>query len=398
MSEEKKEILSNSFTKSLNQSTNQIIKLPNKNNPEDIYKYISKSISEHSFRSQIRNFINQNCHHFTSENDDSLLHQKLFEKMCEIIEKNLNKILSKAKLTEIDFYIAATNGEQDPKYKKYFNQVINMKDFYYFKKIMIKRKNEMAELPKKTIMDIYANKKEDEKEKLKKVIQDKLKEEEDIEILKAIQLSLEEGEKIKNESINEQQELDEVIKKSSSDVIQNNTFRPDNAKTPREVIKSEFLEISNSSINIEEESKNNINNEPPYRINEGYKLEASKDNIKIRVNPYNKSKNKNSGNIKPKEEEKFINIKEIDVKPKIEAKEAKKVISVFDEKKKTLVPIKNHPELVQKLKNDINENNKNNEENTDDGNTPKYTLTASLKKYYNKDNNDDNLTKDDEDN
>ncbi len=67
-------------------------------------------------------------------------------------------------------------------------------------------------------------------------------------------------------------------------------------------------------------------------------------------------------------------------------------------KKKTLVPIKNHQKLVKKLQEDIKENNKNNEENTDRGNTPKYTLTASLKKFYNKDNNDDYLSKDDEDN
>ena len=392
MSEEKKEILSHSFTMSLNINPNEKIKLPNKNNPDEVYQYISKSISEHSFRSHIRNFINENCHHFTSENDDDLIHQKLFEKMCQIIEKNLNKILSKANLCEIDFYTAAKNGEQDPKYKKYFNQVINMKDFYYFKKIMIKRKNEMAELPKKTIMDIYANKKEDEKEKLKKVIQDRLKEEEDMDILKAIQLSLEEGEKRKNESINEQKELDEAIKQSLSNGKQNNT------KTPNEIINSELLQISTSSIKIEEEPKNIINNEPPPpHDKEGFKLVASKSNIKIRKNPYNKSKNNNSKKINPKEEEKFVNINEIDINPK-EVKEVKNDISVYDEKKKTLAPIKNHKELVEKLQEDIKENNKNNEENTDKRNTPKYTLTASLKKFYNKDNNNDYLSKDDEDN
>lgn len=395
MSEEKKEILSHSFTMSLNINPNEKIKLPNKNNPDEVYQYISKSISEHSFRSHIRNFINENCHHFTSENDDDLIHQKLFEKMCQIIEKNLNKILSKANLCEIDFYTAAKNGEQDPKYKKYFNQVINMKDFYFFKKIMIKRKNEMAELPEKKIMDIYDNKKEEEKEKLKKVIQDRLKEEEDMDILKAIQLSLEEGEKRKNESINEQEELDEAIKQSLSNGKQNNT------KTPNEIINSELLQISNSSIKIEEEPKNIINNEPPpphnKNNNEGFKLEASKSNIKFVKNPYNISKNNNSRKINPKEEEKFVNINEIDINPK-EVKEVKNDISVYDEKKKTLAPIKNHQELVEKLQEDIKENNKNNEENTVKGNTPKYTLTASLKKFYNKDNNDDYLSKDDEDN
>ena len=390
MSEEKKEILSHSFTMSLNINPNEKIKLPNKNNPDEVYQYISKSISEHSFRSHIRNFINENCHHFTSENDDDLIHQKLFEKMCQIIEKNLNKILSKANLCEIDFYTAAKNGEQDPKYKKYFNQVINMKDFYFFKKIMIKRKNEMAELPEKKIMDIYDNKKEEEeKEKLKKVIQDRLKEEEDMDILKAIQLSLEEGEKRKNESINEQNELDEAIKQSLSKGKQNNT------KTPNEIINSELLQISNPSIKIEEEPKNIINNEPPPpHDKEGFKLEASKSNIKIRKNPYNKSKNNNSKKINPKEEEKFVNINKID----INTKEVKNDISVYDEKKKTLAPIKNHQELVEKLQEDIKENNKDNEENTDKRNTPKYTLTASLKKFYNKDNNNDYLSKDDEDN
>ena len=110
-----------------------------------------------------------------------------------------------------------------------------------------------------------------------------------MDILKAIQLSLEEGEKRKNESKNEQKELDEAIKQSLSNGKQNNT------KTPNEIINSELLQISNPSIKIEEEPKNIINNEPPpphnKNNNEGFKLEASKSNIKIRKNPYNKSKN-----------------------------------------------------------------------------------------------------------
>ena len=42
MSEEKKEILSHSFTMSLNINPNEKIKLPNKNNPDEVYQYISK--------------------------------------------------------------------------------------------------------------------------------------------------------------------------------------------------------------------------------------------------------------------------------------------------------------------------------------------------------------------
>ena len=92
-----------------------------------------------------------------------------------------------------------------------------------------------------------------------------------MDILKAIQLSLEEGEKRKNESINEQKELDEAIKQSLSNGKQNNT------KTPNEIINSELLQISNSSIKIEEEPKNIINNEPPPpHDKEGFKLVASK--------------------------------------------------------------------------------------------------------------------------
>lgn len=91
-----------------------------------------------------------------------------------MLENLLQKVLFKLQITNEDFIKAAEIGVKDPKYKKYYNQIINFGDYNFFKTIMIKRNYQLI-----------------------KMAEQQMKEEQD-QINKAIKQSLEEKKKKKD--------------------------------------------------------------------------------------------------------------------------------------------------------------------------------------------------------
>ena len=112
---------------------------PDKSNPDEIYKFVAKRISGPAFRNPLKNFIDENCITFIDVDENTFEQGQLFKELNQLLENLLDEVLKEGELTQEDFLKAAEKGTSDPKYKKYFNQVINFGDYNFFKSIMTKR-------------------------------------------------------------------------------------------------------------------------------------------------------------------------------------------------------------------------------------------------------------------
>ena len=119
---------------------------PDKSNPEEVYKFVAKRISGPAFRNPLKNFIDENCITFIDVDENTFEQGQLFKELNQLLENLLQEVLSEGKLTQEDFLQAAERGTSDPKYKKYFNQVINFGDYNFFKSIMTKRNYQIIKM------------------------------------------------------------------------------------------------------------------------------------------------------------------------------------------------------------------------------------------------------------
>ena len=122
---------------------NNVLKL---NNFQELYQNVSKSISEPAFRNPMKNFIDENCASFVDVSESSFEQYQLFKEFNQLLENLLQGVLIKLKITQEEFLKAAEYGLKDPKYKKYFNQIINFGDYNFFKLIMVKRNYQIIKM------------------------------------------------------------------------------------------------------------------------------------------------------------------------------------------------------------------------------------------------------------
>ena len=109
---------------------NNVLKL---NNFQELYQKVSKSISEPAFRNPMKNFIDENCSSFVDVSESSFQQYELFKEFNQLLENLLQEVLIKLNITKEDLLKAAEYGIKDPKYKKYYNQIINFGDYNFFK-------------------------------------------------------------------------------------------------------------------------------------------------------------------------------------------------------------------------------------------------------------------------
>ena len=94
---------------------------PDKSNPDEIYKYITKRISGPAFRNPLKNFIDENCTTFIDVDENNFEQGKFFKELNQLLENKLEEVLNDGQLTQEDFLWATERGTKHPKYKKYFN-------------------------------------------------------------------------------------------------------------------------------------------------------------------------------------------------------------------------------------------------------------------------------------
>lgn len=172
--------------------------MSSQNKDEQLYKKIIKIISSSTFRTPIKDFIDENCSIFTDIEENTFQQGGLYKEFCELIENLLQSVLKDNNITEEEFAAAAEKGLTIESDKKYFEQIIQFNDYNYFKKMMIHKNYQIL----RQVELAMQNKKYQSKRTSKKA--GKFDEN---EIAEAIKLSLNEEEQRKKLRALEEEEL-----------------------------------------------------------------------------------------------------------------------------------------------------------------------------------------------
>jgi hypothetical protein len=296
---------------------------------------------------------------FIDVDENTFEQGELFKELNQLLENLLQEVLEDGQLTQEDFLQAAEKGITDPKYKKYFNQVINFGDYNFFKTIMTKRnyqiikmaEQQMANAQKMAEEGQEQNKEEENynNEQRTKELVAKLLEEEKKEYDEAIKQSLEEEDKRRRIAAIEEEELRRALKNSLM-VQEKQKEEPEIKKeepkkeepkieeTKKEPQKKIVPNVISSVSNFQFEglSKPEKNEKPPQDIKPEIKPEIKKSNplpqnkfvlqssnlsIQIQSNPYNQSQVQSKPELES--QQKIENNKE-EVKKEIKPKEEPK--------------------------------------------------------------------------
>ena len=221
-----------------------------KNNPDSIYNWVAIKISSPSFRNIIKDFIDDNCSLFIDIEENTFEQGQLFNEFNQLLENILGDVLAEGGLTQDQFLAAAQRGLEDPKYRKYFDQLLNFGDYNFFKRIMTKRNYTLIKRFEEQISQKRQLKEEQEKEEQRK------KEEEERKRIE------EEKEKEKEKEKNKGKEKKEMTEKEKEDekqrILLYQLLNQEEEKELQEVIKQslEMEEEKRRIAVIEEEELN----------------------------------------------------------------------------------------------------------------------------------------------
>ena len=131
-----------------------------KKDPDSIYNWIVYKLSSPEFGDPLKFYIQDNCETFMNVNAENTFEQgNIFNNFNLILESLLSNILAEGNITQEQFLQATERGLNDPKNQKYFNIIISLGNYIYFKIIMIRYNQQRIALAK------YNSNKEKEKEK-----------------------------------------------------------------------------------------------------------------------------------------------------------------------------------------------------------------------------------------
>ena len=270
------------------------------NNLDQSYKKFAQIITGPNFRNPIKDFMDENCTVFTEAEENTFEMGGYYNEFLKLLENLLNKIKKELNITEDQFLEIMNRGLNDPKYKRYFQQLINFNNYQYFKKIMVNRNYQIIKII------------EDEMRKRRGNIKEKKENDEyhnQLEIAK--QISLQEAEELRKLKALEEQELNRAIKKSKKE----NWKNPEDKKIEKEKKEKEQKEKKEKERKEKEEKELEVNKfplgsemyAPPTPIdynnfgnnnNNNNKDDNNITNISIN-NPSNPTSNNNSNYIDP---------------------------------------------------------------------------------------------------
>ena len=193
-----------------------------KTNPDSIYNWVARKISGPSFRNIIKDFIDDNCSLFIDIDENTFQQGQIFNEFNQLLENILNDVLEEGGLSQQEFLGAAERGLTDPKYKKYFDQLLNFSDYNFFKRIMTKRNYTLIKRFEEQISQKRQLKEEQEKEEQKKKEEERqrillyqmLNQEEEKELQEALKQSAAIEEEKRKREIIEEEEFNRAIKQS----------------------------------------------------------------------------------------------------------------------------------------------------------------------------------------
>jgi len=288
------------------------------NNPDSIYNWIAFKITSPTFRVIIKDYIDDNCSLFIDVDENTFQQGQLFNEFTQLIENLLNDLLVEGGISQEQFLTAAEKGLEDPKYKKYFDQLLNFSDYNYFKKLMTKRNYNLI---KKVEEEMAQKQKEEEKQKQEQIerqlrienqkkgntktdreieeekqrilLHQFLNQEEEEDLQKAIQQSLAIQDEKRKIEIIEEEELKRAIKQSLLD-----STKPEEEKKPEPKKEEKKPEPKKEDFKIEKKDMFKFENQETPKINTPLIT-----NMKEAINTISSNTNfQFSGNIKKEEE------------------------------------------------------------------------------------------------
>ena len=189
-------------------------------NEEDLdwmYDIVLQIIRSPEFRNPIKDFIDDNCNTFIGLDENTFEQGALHKQFVQLIDNLLDTLTKDLGITEEMFCHAAKKGLNEPKAKKYFEQLISFTNYNYFKNLMTKRNFQLEELAYKQMMADKNNGENEEEGENDEELEQKRKEMEENELQCALKMSLAaEEEKKKLEEL-EDEELQRAIKLSLSE-------------------------------------------------------------------------------------------------------------------------------------------------------------------------------------
>jgi len=184
---------------------------------EWMYEVVYQIIRSPEFRNPIKDFIDDNCGTFIGLDENTFEQGQLHKEFTLLIDGLLDTLTKEIGITEEMFCLAAKKGLNEPKAKKYFEQLISFTNYNYFKNLMTKRNFQLEELAYKQMMEDKKGNEEDNEEDNEEELEKKRKEMEENELQCALKMSLAvEEEKKKLEQI-EDEELQRAIQLSLSE-------------------------------------------------------------------------------------------------------------------------------------------------------------------------------------
>ena len=119
---------------------------------EWMYEVVYQIIRSPEFRNPIKDFIDDNCGTFIGVEENTFEQGQLHKQFTLLIDNLLDTLTKEIGITEEMFCLAAKKGLNEPKAKKYFEQLISFTNYNYFKNLMTKRNFQLEELAYKQMM------------------------------------------------------------------------------------------------------------------------------------------------------------------------------------------------------------------------------------------------------
>ena len=112
---------------------------------EWIYEYILQFLKSRTFTDPIKEFIDRNCDIFQNREENKLEYTVLHNRFKEAIETSLEFMLIEIGCTQEQFVACAEYGLTQEEDRSYFEKIIAVDNFLYFKSLMVQRNAQIQE-------------------------------------------------------------------------------------------------------------------------------------------------------------------------------------------------------------------------------------------------------------
>ena len=104
------------------------------------------------WKTPVMGFIDDNCIAFDDEDEHKLEFTKIHNEFKKVVEGLLEELMAELGVSDAQFLEACERAEQNPVHKKIVDQIAAVEDFIAFKKLMVKRNQDLN----KQAMEMFA--------------------------------------------------------------------------------------------------------------------------------------------------------------------------------------------------------------------------------------------------